>query len=296
MTVYHFAAILIVSIWGTTFVATKVLLQLGFSPAGIFVIRFGLAYLGVLAACHKRLFCDSLKDELLMVAAGLAGGSLYFLTENTALKLAYAGNVALIVCLNPLLTALFALFVGKERKTSPRLWLGSCVAFAGAAVVAYSSTRGGTASHPLSGNLLAFCAAMLWAVYQLVVRPMAERYGVLLLTRKVFAYGLLTILPFLAVERPFELSLLGRPVVWGNLLFLGVVASLICYAAWNAVVEKLGSVVSATYIYLIPVVTCVVSFFVLNERLSASMMLGGAGVLCGLYLVMMPANKAKPNK
>lgn len=286
---YHLAAILIVSIWGTTFVSTKVLLQLGFTPAGIFAIRFALAYAGILAVCHKRLFCSSLKDELWMIVAGLAGGSLYFLTENTALKLAYAGNVALIVCLNPLLTALFAWFVGKERKTSSRFWLGSGVAFAGAALVTYSSTQGGSGSDPLLGNLLAFCAAIVWALYQLVVRPMAQKYGVLLLTRKVFGYGLLTMVPFLAAERNFEPSLFGSSVVWGNLLFLGVVASLICYAAWNAVVKKLGSVVSATYIYLIPVVTCVVSYFVLSERLSSAMMLGGAGVIGGLYLVMKPS-------
>ena len=79
-------ALVTVSIWGTTFVSTKVLIQHGLSPVDIFVYRFVLAYVCICFLAPKRLFADSIKDELWMVGAGFCGGALYFVTENTALK------------------------------------------------------------------------------------------------------------------------------------------------------------------------------------------------------------------
>ena len=99
-------AFAIVVIWGCTFVQTKVLLNAGLRPDEIFLFRFILAYILILPLSGKKLFLDSWKDELLAATLGLTGGSLYFVTENYALAYGYCSNVALIVCLTPLVTAL----------------------------------------------------------------------------------------------------------------------------------------------------------------------------------------------
>ena len=95
-----------VAIWGSTFVFTKMLLQNGLSPAQIFTLRFIIAYILLLAFAlsrHRfRLFCKSLKDELLMVLLGITGGSVYFLAENAAMLFTTATNTSLIVCSCPL--------------------------------------------------------------------------------------------------------------------------------------------------------------------------------------------------
>ncbi|MFR1987584.1 MAG: EamA family transporter [Prevotellamassilia sp.] len=134
---YHFIAFLTVAIWGTTFVSTKVLLTHGLTPAFIFLLRFSLAYVGMaamqMAHDHGKptWHCHSWRDEGLMLLAGMTGGSFYFLTENTALQLALAGNVSLIVCLAPLITALFACFIPGNKRAGRRLWTGSLIAFTG---------------------------------------------------------------------------------------------------------------------------------------------------------------------
>ena len=51
---YHFVAFLIVSIWGSTFVFTKMLLQAGLSPAQIFTFRFFIAYILLLVFSFLR--------------------------------------------------------------------------------------------------------------------------------------------------------------------------------------------------------------------------------------------------
>lgn len=300
---YHLLALITICIWGTTFVATKVLLGGGLSPSGIFFVRFALAYAGMLAVCHRRALCQTWRDEALMVVAGMTGGSMYFLTENTALEYAQAGNVSLIVCLAPIATVVFSLIGSKKHeRVSPRLWIGMVVALAGVVPIV-SGESDGAADNPVLGGCLALSAALLWAVYQNVVKPLGDRYGALLLTRKVFGYGLLTIviyevafglfsphhgLGFFADEVKL---LLQSPTLWGNILFLGLVASLLCYFVWNKVVEHLGAVVSANYIYLNPVTTCLFSAIFLGERFTPWMAVGGIAVLLGVYLAVGPRHK-----
>ena len=91
--VYHLVAFLVVAIWGSTFVFTKMLLMAGLSPADIFILRFLVAYLLLvlltsitpLGVGSRRLLCRTWRDELMMIGLGLTGGSIYFLTENAAM-------------------------------------------------------------------------------------------------------------------------------------------------------------------------------------------------------------------
>ena len=117
---YHIVAFLVVAVWGSTFVFTKILLLSGLSAAQIFTLRFIIAYLllmGFSLTRHPfRLMSRSLCDELLMFALGVSGGSLYFLTENSAMNYTTTPNTSLIVCLCPLFAALLiSAFYKSER-------------------------------------------------------------------------------------------------------------------------------------------------------------------------------------
>ena len=103
---YHIVAFLTVVVWGTTFVSTKVLMLNGLSPALIFTLRFGIAYVMMLAFNHSCLFARSWKDEAKMVLLGITGGSLYFMGENEAMNYTTTTNTSLIVCSCPLFTTL----------------------------------------------------------------------------------------------------------------------------------------------------------------------------------------------
>ena len=82
----HLAGIITVSMWGYSFVSSKVLLDNGLGPVEIYVLRFLLAYLIVLCLNHRKLLSQSLRDEALFAVCGLCAGSLYFIAENTALE------------------------------------------------------------------------------------------------------------------------------------------------------------------------------------------------------------------
>lgn len=286
---YHLAALFSVIVWGATFVSTKVLITHGLTPAEIFLLRFSMAYLCILPLARGRLFARSWRDEALLLAAGICGGSLYFLTENMALEFAPASNVSLIVCTAPVWTALVLSLLDRRERMSRRQTLGALLAFTGMVLVVLN---GRFVLH-LSprGDLLALAAAWLWVFYSMAVKHLAEHYPALFITRKVFFYGLLTILPLFAV-RPFAVTgeMLARPAVWGNLLFLGLIASMLCYLLWNAAMHRLGAVRTTNYIYLNPLVTILTAALCIDERITPVALFGAALILYGMWRAERPAN------
>ena len=290
-------AFIVVAIWGSTFVFTKMLLQAGLTPAQIFTFRFIIAYVLLLAFSltqkHQWL-CKSFKDELLMVALGLTGGSLYFLSENAAMLYTTATNTSLIVCSCPLFAMfLFALFYRHSEPISRTQALGSIVACLGMAVVVLN---GHFVLHlsPL-GDLLAFGACLCWAVYSLLMKSAANKYSTLFITRKVFFYGLLTIIPYFML-RPAELDFSLITFHYSlllNLLFLGVVASMLCFLLWNWVIGKLGAVVATNWVYFNPITTIFFAWWLLNEQITPWFLLGTLLILVGMYLADRKKNGMK---
>ena len=90
---YPIIALLTVVIWDTIFVSTKVLINEGLSSVEILLYHFILAYSCIWIILHGELWANCPKDELLLFLAGLCGGSLYFIAENTVLGITPASNV-----------------------------------------------------------------------------------------------------------------------------------------------------------------------------------------------------------
>jgi drug/metabolite transporter (DMT)-like permease len=270
-------------IWGTTFVSTKVLIGNGLSPTEIFTYRFLLAYVAIWAFSPRKLFADSWRDELLMVAVGFTGGSLYFITENTALETTLASNVSLLVCTAPVWTVLISRLFYPREKFGRSLWAGTIAALVGAALVIFNGSFI-LRLNPL-GDILSLTAAISWAVYSIVMRGLGKRYSVMFITRKVFFWGLVTLLPFLLLPgADYNLRALAAPAVWSNLLFLGLIASFVCFAAWNRVIKEIGVVRSSNYIYLNPVFTMAAAAFVLGEQITWVAVGGLVLIIGGLWL------------
>ena len=263
---------------------TKVLINAGLRPDEIFLFRFVVAYLLILPLSGKRLFMDKWHDEMLALSLGVTGGSLYFLTENYALAYGYCSNVALIVCLTPLVTALIVGCLYPDERLGKGGLVGSLVALAGMALVVFNGNFILELS-PL-GDMLALGACLCWALYSLAIRRLQGKYSNILITRKVFGYGLLTILPWLLTGGVnFDIMLSGGAEVWGNLLFLGCVASLLCYLGWNWCLERIGTVSATNMLYLNPVVAILSSAIVLDERVTWVAVAGASLKLLGLFLI-----------
>lgn len=279
---YHLAGILVVAIWGTTFISTKVLIGNGLAPQEIFFYRFLIAYVGIWSVSRGRLFADSFKDEAMLALAGLFGGSLYFFTENTALGITQASNVSFLLCGTPVITTLLSKIFYRDEKISGRFAAGSLLALAGVAMVVFDGVTVLKVSP--AGDLLTLAASFSWGFYSIVIRKLENRYSTAFITRKVFFYGLVTICPVFLFE-PLDTGALFSSglSVWLNLVFLAVIASLECFVVWNAVIKEIGIVKATNYVYLSPLVTLVVSAAVLGERMGPVALAGAACIMAGVY-------------
>jgi len=277
---------LVVAIWGGTFISTKLLLLGGLSAAQIFFLRFIIAYVLLLTYClYKgiRWMADSWQDEALMAMLGLTGGSLYFLSENSAMNYTTTTNTSLIVSLSPLVASSLISIFYKSQRLNKRQAMGSLMAAIGVVMVVLN---GHFVLHlsPL-GDTLAFGAALCWGFYSLLMIPANSRYDVLFITRKVFFYGLLFMIPYFIWKPGLGIHLLSsQPMLVANLLFLGCVASMLCFVAWNWVLKKLGAVVATNYVYLNPVTTIIFAWLILAEQITIYFILGTILILVGMYV------------
>ena len=281
---YHLVAFVTVAIWGTTFVSTKVLMLNGLSPAQIFTLRFSIAYVLMLCFNHRRLFCDSWKDEVKMALLGITGGSLYFLSENEAMNYTTTTNTSLIVCSCPLFATLLVRLVYRDsNRINGIQLLGSLLAFVGMIIVVLNG-RFVLHLSPV-GDTLAFTACICWAIYSLLMKAVSGDYSAAFITRKVFFYGVLTIIPYYLIIPGFPpLEVFARPQVIGNLLFLGCLASMICFLTWNWCIAKLGAVKATNWVYFNPITTMIFASWVLDEKITPYFLVGAACILAGMYI------------
>lgn len=205
----HLLGAFSVLVWGTTFVATKVLLRT-FSPIEIMIARFALGFLALLIVgrglmrpqkkWHEALFCGGRTNS---------GVTLIFSQGKYRATYISASLVGVIVAAAPLFTALIAAVFLKE-KLSIWFFCGFVCAMTGITLV---SLAGVSELHfsPV-GALLTVGAALVWGVYSVLIRVLGHMgYQTVPLTCRIFGYGFL----FLLIPTAFE-GLPAGIAAWGT--------------------------------------------------------------------------------
>ncbi len=279
----HIYALITIIIWGTTFISTKVLLT-DFTPIEILFYRFCIGYAALWIVCPHRLKGTSAKQELLMAAAGLSGVTLYYLLENMALTYTSASNVGVIISAAPFFTALLAGHFLEGERPGFSFLIGFIFALLGISLISFNGSA--NLSFNPFGDFLALLAAAFWAVYSVLSRKISQ-FGLptIQTTRRVFSYGLIFMMMMLyPLDFKWGLVRFTRPVLAGNILFLGFGASALCFVTWNLAVKSLGAVKTSIYIYMVPVITIVTSVLILGETITWMSALGTGLTLAGLFL------------
>ena len=279
----HLIAAFTITVWGITFISTKILLTV-LSPFEILAIRFALGYMALWLAFPRWLPWQGARHELTFALGGLTGILIYFLMENYALVLAPASNVGIIVSLAPFFTVLFAHCIASRQEQLHRnYFVGLVISMVGVVLIGYNGMELGRS--PL-GDLCALGAAAMWGAYAVLTRNIAnEGYNIIVATRRIFFYSLVAMLPVLGwLDFAPQWQDLASVTYLGNMLFLGLVASALCYVTWNRAVSILGALKTSAYIYGIPVITVITAYIVLDEAITLTSGTGAALALTGLVV------------
>lgn len=282
----HIYCILCILIWGSTIVSAKVAME--YLTAGeLLLYRAVISYIALWVMMPKMLKLKNLKEEFLTALCGVSGVCLYYFFQNMALAHTTASDVSIIISISPMFTALILFLM--DRKQNPGRWfvIGFFVSMIGVILVVLNGKFefGGN----MVGDGLALLATFSWAIYCVLVK-LIPGYNIIMITRRMTFYGLLAMIPIAIVGGVrMDLHLYLQPAVLLNAAYLGVFGSAVAQALWNSSVLVLGSVMTNTYLYALPVSTIAFAIVLLHEHLSVS---GFIGVLITIAGLMISQKKA----
>jgi drug/metabolite transporter (DMT)-like permease len=170
-------ALATVALWCTSFALIKHLVDAGLAAQDVAVGRYVVAWPGFAYLLWRAGGLPGLRrgEALRILAASFGGVTVYHLALNAGERTTDSGVAALIVALGPATTLALALAVGLESY-APRRLAGIALAFAGVVVVVVLGSGAHFSLHGLCGPLLVLLAPIVFALYNVLYKPLLARY------------------------------------------------------------------------------------------------------------------------
>jgi drug/metabolite transporter (DMT)-like permease len=220
---------------------------------------------------------------------------LYFIFETYSLKYSDPSVVAIIVATIPLFTALLAIFYFKEQFSKINM-LGATVSILGIGIMLAPSFSNVHFSN--TGTALAFGAVICAVCYGFFVRKMTQGYNSVVIITYQNLIGALLFLPLFLFfssknQLQTEYAALHNPLNISYILILSIFCSAIAFMFFFQGIQKLGLGKANTFTNLIPVVTAILSFFIIGEKFPFYKIIGIIVVIAGIFLVQKKEPKRK---
>lgn len=276
------ALVMTTVLWAAAFIAGKVVLR-ELDPMAAGALRHAIAGLSMvpLAIRYRPTFAQLRSAAGPLSVMIVSSGLLYPWLFLEALNTTDTTNCSLLIALNPLFTVILSPLVGEHRL---RDWRGVAVAVFGAALVI---TRGDIYQlaklSGARGDLLALAAAGVWSMFNLASRGVVHKLHASVVNVCVYGIGGTTLLLLIRDQHPLaQLAGLSSSALY-SLLFMGVIASAFAGQLFLYGVRVVGVNRTVVFIYLVPVLTAILSSVILDETLVAAQIIGGIAVLAGVY-------------
>jgi drug/metabolite transporter (DMT)-like permease len=268
--------------WGSSFVATKLVLET-FSPEAYMFLRFALASVAFVAVLWWRGFPRLPGSVHLRLAAiAIFEPGLYFVFETNGLALTTAPKASLIIATTPVVVALLSrIFLGERM--GHRVTVGGIASLTGIAILVIADRRAAVILEGTGlGDLLVLGAVVSAAGYIILARSLSARLDSVQLTAYQVLYGTLFFLPLFLLRPSLPpIESVGIDAM-GSLLFLAVFATVVAFLSYNYALSQIPAARAGVFLNAIPVVTAIVAWPVLGEVLTPEQALGGVLVIGGM--------------
>ena len=281
----HFLMLLATFCWAGNIIAAKYALT-GFSAVALASLRVaGAAVLFVLLFLFRgkllgfRLTRQNWRSMILLALCGVTFNQIFFIGGLAHTSVAHAG---LIVAVGPVMVLALSCLMRLEALT-PLKFVGMLVSFGGVAVLTTGKASQGNAGH-WTGDLILLAASAVFAYYTILVKEVAEQYDALTLNTLAFGLGAVLMIPF------GTWSVLGvrwavlSSQAWWGLAFMIVFGSVVPYLLFAVALTELTAARVAAFSYVQPVIATGLGVWLLAERLTVKIILGGILIIGGVYL------------
>jgi drug/metabolite transporter (DMT)-like permease len=280
-------ALFSVLMWGASFVAIKIGLK--YVPPVTLVwmrLALGVVILGMAVGFRREFLLPRPKDWLYFALLGFLGITFHQWLQSTGLVTTQATTTGWIVASMPIFIAILGWLILKEKLN----WLQALGILLAAFGVLLVVTHGNlnsliSGNFGTPGDILILISAPNWAIFTILSRRGLKTYPSAVMMLYVMIFGWFFSSVLLVAGQGWVPTQNIRPDGWLAIGFLGVFCSGLAYIFWYDALKVLPVVRVGTFLYIEPVVTLIASFFLLNEKITPAVLLGGAIIILGVWLV-----------
>jgi len=280
--------------WAFAFPLIKIGLE-ELSPINLTIMRLFVVcfvFLVLLILQPKKLSKLQKKDIPSLFLLGFLGVVVYHLALNYGELYVSAGAASLIIATIPLFVVILAVLFISEKITL-NVMLGIVMSLGGVVIISTFGNKDiALEIQYLSGAIAVLVAALVGAGYTVAGKKLLQRYSPLSLTVYAFLIGSLGLIPFISpslFEEVMQMSAVG----WGAVLFLAFFPTVVSYTLWYVALEIKQASEISVYLYFMPVLSTIIAYFLLGEKITLLFVLGGALVIVGLYIVNLSKRPIK---
>jgi drug/metabolite transporter (DMT)-like permease len=284
----HLEALFAVTVWGGTFIATKIALQ-EVSPATIVWLRFsmGVVILGATMLYRKEFALPEKNEWLYFALLGFLGVTFHQWLQATGLQTAQATTTAWIVATTPVFIAILGWLALGEKLTGLQI-AGMGFAAVGVLLIVSKGDLPAlfTGQEGTVGDALVFISAINWAVYTVLSRRELARHPAARMMFYVMLLGWLITNLWIFGFGPGTSEIVNLTSTgWGAILMLGILGSGFAYIAWQDALQALPASQLGAFLNIEPLVTAMLAALIIDEALTIISFIGGAIIIFGVWLV-----------
>jgi drug/metabolite transporter (DMT)-like permease len=295
---YFYCIILLpIVFWAFAFPFIKIGLE-ELNPINLTILRLFTVcgiFLVFLVIFPKKFSPIQKKDIVPLFLLGFFGLVVYHLGLNYGEVYISASAASLIIATIPVFTVIFAALLLKEKVTK-KIVIGVPLSLSGVVIISLTGTSGNPFEVSyLSAAMAVLVAAFVGAGYTIAGKKLLQRFSALSLTVYAFLFGCLGLLPFLSSSLVVEAASLSW-TGWGAVLFLALLPTVVGYVLWYVALEVKSASEISVFLYFIPVLSTIISYFLFQEPITWLFIVGGVLVISGLIIVNLQNSSSNKKK
>lgn len=275
--------------WGISYMSSKIALTV-FTPLTLAFTRFFIASLALfIIFIFKGKAQKPEKEDLpRFIFAGIIGVALYFTFENNGIKLTSASLASMIIASVPVFALIGDCIINRSQLTVKKV-ISVLLSLVGVYLIVTGNQSQIEFSGHFLGYIFMFGAALSWVSTNFIIKPLYKKYSGLTITFYQILFGTIALAPFAVFNFPKDGVMDSIIII--NVLFLALCCSAAAYFLYVFALDSLGVMLTTLFVNFVPVITVISSFFILDEIVTPSQLLGGAIVIGSVCLLTLKVQK-----